>query len=125
MELKDRIAAAMKKKGMSQADLCKATGMGSSKVSQLLKGKTYDPRLSTAILLANALGVSLDWLAGREQSPAMDAAAVMDDDTVALLRDYEQCTPERRRTIAALTRDLRDQSKESAAASPSREEGAA
>lgn len=69
MELKDRVAAAMKAKGMSQADLCRAAGITSSKASYILQGKTTDPRLSTAIRIADALGVSLDYLAGREQPP--------------------------------------------------------
>lgn len=69
MELRDRIAVAMKAAGMSQADLCRATNMGSSKISQLLKGKVEDPRLSTAIKVADALGVSLDYLAGRASPP--------------------------------------------------------
>lgn len=120
MELKDRIAYAMKSKGLKQADLCRMTGMTSSKISQLLNGKTYDPRLSTAILLADALGVSLDWLAGRESGGS--SAIEMDGEAASMVRDYMQCTPERRRTIAAVARDLRDQSKESGIASPSLEE---
>lgn len=75
MELRDRIATAMKAAGMSQADLCRATQMGSSKVSQLLKGKVEDPRLSTAIKIADALGVSLDYLAGRSSPPPPPAYA--------------------------------------------------
>ncbi len=75
MELRDRIAVAMKAAGMSQADLCRATNMGSSKISQLLKGKVEDPRLSTAIKVADALGVSLDYLAGRASPPPPPAYA--------------------------------------------------
>ena len=43
MALKDRIAAAMRARGMSQAELSRATDMGSSKVSQILSGKVEDP----------------------------------------------------------------------------------
>lgn len=140
MKLKDRIERAMKARGMKQADLCRMTGMSSSKVSQLLKGTTYDPRLSTAIALSNALDVSLDYLAGLTDDPAPkfignvqpDAVATRDNGTTtvfqvkgsdvhALVDDYEQCTPERRRMLASLARDLRDQSKETAAGSEQHE----
>lgn len=69
MELKDRICAVMSASGMTQADLCRATKMGSSKISQILKGRVTDPRLSTVVKIADALGVSLDYLAGRDVSP--------------------------------------------------------
>ena len=70
MELKDRIRQAMIDRGLKPVDLCKITGMGSSKISQILNGKVTDPRLSTAIKIADALNVSLDFLAGREEPKA-------------------------------------------------------
>lgn len=69
MALSERILAAMKARNMSQADLVRSSHMGSSKVSQILKGSVKDPRLSTMVAIADALDVSLDYLAGREQPP--------------------------------------------------------
>ena len=101
MEFKDRLASAMKRRGMSQADLCRATGMGTSKVSQILKGKVKDPRLSTAAAISDALGVSLDWLAGRD----VTKAAYADPFQAELNRCYEACTPERKARILDTARD--------------------
>lgn len=64
MEFRDRVAAAMAAKDMNQAALCRATGMGSSKVSQILTGKTKDPRIGAVLAIADALDVSIDYLAG-------------------------------------------------------------
>lgn len=69
--------------------------MGSSKVSQILSGKVKDPRLSTAIKIADALDVSLDYLAGRKESPTIR----MSRDESALLDNYRSSPPDVRSTI--------------------------
>jgi transcriptional regulator with XRE-family HTH domain len=51
-------------KGMTQADLARKSGLSTAVVSQIVSGKTKDPRLSNVVMIANALGVSLDYLAG-------------------------------------------------------------
>lgn len=58
------IQKALDAKGMTQADLARKTGLSTAVVSQIVSGKTKDPRLSNVITIANALGVSLDYLAG-------------------------------------------------------------
>ena len=117
-----RLQKVLDEKGMNRADLCRLTGLKSANLVPYMKpGSERSPKLSTAVLIANALDVSLDYLAEREDEETKPKVE-MDPDSAALLRDYSQCTPERRRTIAALTRDLRDQSKEPAADSPSHEE---
>lgn len=99
MELRDRISAAMKVSGMSQADLSRATGMGTSKVSQILKGKVTDPRLSTAIKIADALNVSLDYLAGRESPPPIPT--YKDSRQSRMNAAYEQMSDEDRDLASA------------------------
>lgn len=124
MSFGKRLNQLLLERDMSPAALSKILGWNTGVISQYLNKPDRDPRLSTAVKIADALDVSLDWLAGRTDSKKAETIDISSD-AEALLNDYSSCTPERRRTIAALTRDLRDQSKESAAASPSREEGAA
>lgn len=62
--ISDNIQKALDAKGMTQADLARKTGLSTAVVSQIVSGKTKDPRLSNVITIANALGVSLDYLAG-------------------------------------------------------------
>lgn len=63
--LAERIQYAMDKRGMTQADLARATGIGTSNIAHIVTGKTQDPRVSNVLKIARALGVSLDYLAGR------------------------------------------------------------
>ena len=50
------------RKGLSQGDIHRATGFERSYVSDLERGRVKDPRLSTVILIANAVGVSVNEL---------------------------------------------------------------
>lgn len=63
--LAERIQHAMEVRGMSQADLARATGIATSNIAYIVTGKTKDPRFDSVLKIAKALGVSLDYLAGR------------------------------------------------------------
>lgn len=60
----ERVQKLMDEQCVTQADLARMTGMTTSNVAYLVNGKTKDPRLSSVMLIANALGVSLNYLAG-------------------------------------------------------------
>lgn len=101
MEIKDRVTQMMRSKGLTQADLRRITGLGSSQISYIIQGRTTDPRLSTAMKIADALDVSLDWLAGRDSQKTQE----MDPFQEELNRCYEVCTPERKGRILDTARD--------------------
>ena len=65
MEFKDSLSRILNNRGMSQADLCRISGVATSAMSRYLSGDS-DPSLSKAIAMADALQISLDELAGRE-----------------------------------------------------------
>ena len=94
--LKDRLKDAMRSKGMLQVDLCNATGEKSSKISQIVNGKTKDIRLSTAVKLADALDVSLDYLAGRTEPKA---APYPDVETERLTEGFSQLNRDGRMVV--------------------------
>lgn len=62
--LSDRIQQAMDKRNITQADLARMTGMTTSNIAYIVNGKTKDPRFQSVLLIADALGVSLNYLAG-------------------------------------------------------------
>jgi len=64
MEFKNRITELLKEKGMTQADVCKITGISSALISNYATGKA-SPSLDKAIAIADALNVTLDELVGR------------------------------------------------------------
>ena len=103
--LKERIRAAMKAKGLKQVDLCNLTGEPSSKISQLTNGRVKDPRLSTVVKLADALDVSLDYLAGRTDNPMGFCDEELEDlridaEARAMLRGFTLLPPEGRASVA-------------------------
>ena len=62
--LAERIQHAMDEQEITQADLARMTGMTTSNVAYIVNGKTKDPRFQSVLLIADALGVSLNYLAG-------------------------------------------------------------
>lgn len=64
--LSERIQNALDVRGMTQADLVRITGMSSAIISQIVSGRTPDPRFMTVVKIARALDVSLEYLAGRK-----------------------------------------------------------
>jgi len=58
--LAERILRRMDELDMTQADLARKTGMTTANIAYIVNGKTHDPRLSSVIAIARALGVSLD-----------------------------------------------------------------
>lgn len=58
-----RIKEALQQKGMSQADLCRITGIPKSAMSQYCNGRLV-PRQDRTYLISTALNVSEAWLMG-------------------------------------------------------------
>lgn len=63
----ERIKYVLIKKGMSQAELARRTGMCKEFVTKIIKGDAY-PTITNACKIARELNVSLDWLAGLDES---------------------------------------------------------
>ncbi|MEF3046796.1 helix-turn-helix domain-containing protein [Pseudotabrizicola sp. L79] len=64
-----RLADAMADRGLSQADLARATRVDRSTISQLLQSDKRLPNAQLAADCASALGVSADWLLGLSGRP--------------------------------------------------------
>jgi transcriptional regulator with XRE-family HTH domain len=71
---RDRLGEVMRRYGGSQARFAESIGLDRSALSQLLSGKTVRlPRAETLVAIAEAHGVSLDWLLGVSQSERLAA----------------------------------------------------
>lgn len=66
MNFGERLREARKRLGWSQLELAKKTGIRNDRISDYER-EVNDPSFFIARCLADALGVSLDWLAGREE----------------------------------------------------------
>ena len=69
MDFHQRLIETMHERGLKQAELYKMAELSSAQMNHLFKGRTKDPKLSTVVKIAQALGVSLDYLAGLEPPP--------------------------------------------------------
>jgi transcriptional regulator with XRE-family HTH domain len=56
--------------GMSQIELARRIGISKTAMNQIETGETIDPRLSRVRAIADILGVSMDYLAGRTDEAA-------------------------------------------------------
>lgn len=93
--INDRIRTSRDKKGWNQSDLARAIGVTPQTVQQWENGKT-SPRNKKIDALAQALGVSADWLlTGRDMTPSLPDAT----------NDEEGLSP-REKIIIELIRDL-------------------
>ena len=78
----DRLAEAMEKSGLRQSDLIRIAAeqghkLGKSQLSQYLSGKVT-PRAQAVVILAQALGVSEEWLAEGEVASQQDGSSMAD-----------------------------------------------
>ena len=98
----DRLAEAMEKSGLRQSDLIRTAAeqghkLGKSQLSQYLSGKVT-PRAQAVVILAQALGVSEEWLAEGEAASQPEAAAqeavASDAATQSASRGVERREPE-------------------------------
>ena len=64
MSFSDSLEAIMFERGLKQADICRMTGIDSGLMSNYMNKKKA-PSLSNAVLIADALAISLDDLCGR------------------------------------------------------------
>jgi transcriptional regulator with XRE-family HTH domain len=73
-----RIKMARIRLRITQAQLAERIGISINSLSQIESDETTNPRMSTLIALADALGVSMDYLAGRTDEGRSCEAAVED-----------------------------------------------
>ena len=107
MSFGTQMQKALDMRGMTRADLCRITGLKSGHLTPYIKDPDRDPRLSTALKVAQALNVSLDYLAGREDEMKPLRHDPSEDELVSL---YRRCTPDRKRRALE---DMRDRAEAS------------
>lgn len=76
MTVANRVKLARDVRGLSRYALAGETGLSNSYFYHLEHGKIESPTIGTLRLIADALGVSFDWLAfGKGKSPRKESAA--------------------------------------------------
>lgn len=106
----ERIRILRKQKGMTMKELGKAVGVTEAAISHYETGKR-EPDGEILISIASTLGVSIDYLMGREDTkkePAVDLSG-FDPDIVEAMRDVR---PEEKAAVLALISGLKASRKE-------------
>jgi transcriptional regulator with XRE-family HTH domain len=67
--LGQRIREVRERQGMSQVALARALGASINAINMLEMGSTQAPHIDRLVAIADILGVSLDYLAGRTENP--------------------------------------------------------
>lgn len=89
--LAERVKQAIEHAGLNQADVARATGKSSAAANQWVKGETKSLKAETALKLARACGVTVEWLVlgpphpmttGEAKRPPVYVAAVLDQELV-------------------------------------------
>ena len=71
MGFNENLKLLLLEKSMKQADLCRMTGIQTSLMSEYINGRK-SPTIGDAILIADALNISLDDLVGRKWNTCRD-----------------------------------------------------
>lgn len=96
----ERLKTALKRSGMTQAELSRAVRVTPSSISQWILGQT-GPTPSNVFAAADALGCSARWLAtgkGPEIDPGIKWASISHD-TLELARRISDLPPERQKLL--------------------------
>lgn len=103
-KFEDRLRKARQDKDLSQAELAERAGFQPSAISHFETG-ARSPSFENLRRLADALGVSIDFLLGRQTEDSAAGPLAQ-----KLFRDFEKMTPTDQETIAEMAEMLRKKS---------------
>ena len=104
-EFADILRRTREKRGLSQSQLAEKTGLQPSAVSHFEAGRRA-PSFSNLRHLADALGVSIDFLIGRQRRPQPAGPAAE-----RLFRDFAQLSSEDQDMLARFAKTLAERNK--------------
>ena len=105
MKFQTRLKEILAERELKQADLCRATGIPTSLMSNYVKGKA-SPTLDNAIKIAEKLNVTLDELVGRNvefESPPKQTIDVMPEEA-ELVRMFQSLDKSGKRRVMRTVR---------------------
>lgn len=93
------------KRGVSQEELARKAHVPTASVSHFERGIRF-PNAETLRRLADALGVSADYLLGRVEEPAGEGLGGTDPEFAALFRKFQGMTEEAREEVKQFLDDI-------------------
>ena len=89
-------------------ELAKISGIKKSTIDSYLRENSYMPSAETAVCIANALGVSVEYLVKGQEPPKNRALAALNSDLRLLLRALEKLNMDEREVVIKNAVNLAD-----------------
>lgn len=107
MALAERLKQLRLQRRWSQQELAQRAGLTQPDLCRMEQGRVRQPRLGVLTRVADALGVSLDYLAGRTEAPR--AAVETEEGFRELIKAYANASAAERQQLVAYSRFLKTQ----------------
>jgi transcriptional regulator with XRE-family HTH domain len=97
--------------GMTQQDLRKATGVAQATISRIERGVLPHPKLDVLRRLAEALNVTVDYLADRTEEMGPSDVVSADPRAQAIFRGYQELSDDQKTALVGLVQYLQKEKK--------------
>lgn len=111
MLLREHLRQIRERKGWTQNHLAEVSGVPQPSIWRLEKGLILNPKTSLLRKLAEALGVTMDYLLREEEKPSFDEVLRDDEIGQAIFRGYEELDDQGRDQLKSFTDWLSEQRK--------------
>lgn len=111
MPLSEKIRVKREEKGMTQAELAKKSGLTQATISRIESGEVKQLKSDAIRALAQALGVTTDFLVGDLKHMTFDDTLRADDSAQFIFRGYEKLSEEKRKQLREFVEFLVTQQK--------------
>ena len=111
MLLSEHLRQIRERKGWTQNHLAEVSGVPQPSIWRLEKGLILNPKTSLLRKLAEALGVTMDYLLREEEKPSFDEVLRDDEVGQSIFRGYEELDDQGRDQLKSFTDWLNEQRK--------------
>lgn len=103
--IKNRLLKALSMRGMTPAELARASGIDKGSISRYLSGK-FEPKQSAVYAMAKALNVSPSWLIGYDVPVTPDFATEYTEQDKELTLLIEKLKPEDKEAVKVIIKAI-------------------
>lgn len=114
-DLYERITATCKQKGVTGSRMCLELGLSKSTLSDIKSGRKKGLSTANAQKIASYLGVSIEYLLGKETENAPTGTGerdILDEIDIGFYGDYKALTESDKETLRAMARLMRERTQQ-------------
>jgi|GEM_PF-1027293 len=109
MSLGEKVKEKRENRGMTQKQLAQASGISQATISRLESGRVKELKSQALRRLADALGVTMDYLVDKPDTPGPNYVIMSGSPPQLIFRVYEKLSPDRKRQFRDFARFLLQQ----------------